>query len=73
MLSFDGGTSPEPVLPKRRIPMQLELFPARPQLGKKPSVLARLSQVDHAALIRVLARLLVRTITSQPKGPRHER
>lgn len=53
--------------------MQLELFRTRPQLGKRPAVLARLSQTDRATLIRTLARLLVKTITAQSKGPRHER
>ncbi len=53
--------------------MQLELFPAGRELCKRPSVLARLNPDERITLIRTLARLLVKTIRPQTKGPSNER
>ena len=53
--------------------MQLELFPTDQVRNKTPTVLNRLTQDERAALIRTLARLLVKAIRPQKKGARHER
>ena len=53
--------------------MQMELFPKAQELCTRPSVLARLNQDERAALIRTLARLIVKTIRPQTKGARYER
>ena len=72
MLSSDGRKESEPVLLKRRTLMQLELFPTGRQTHKRPTVLIRLNPEERAALIRSLARLLVKTIRPPKKGLNHE-
>jgi len=73
MLSSDGRTASKPVLLKRRTLMQLELFPADRQIDKLPAVLIRLNPEERTALIKSLARLLVKTIRPPTKGASHER
>ena len=53
--------------------MQMELFSTDRVLRKKSSVLDRLNQDARAALIRVLARLMVKTIRPEAKGNSDER
>jgi hypothetical protein len=72
MFSSDGRTWPEPLLPKRRILMQLDLSLTGRELDKRPSILARLNPEDRAALIKTLARLLVKTVRPQTKEPSHD-
>ena len=72
MLSSDGRTEPEPALLRRTL-MQLELFPADRQTEKRPTALKHLNPEERAALIRSLARLLVKTIRPPKKGLNHER
>lgn len=53
--------------------MQLELFPpARPAV-ERPDVLARLNPKGRRTLVRVLARLLVKTIRPPRRGASDER
>lgn len=73
MFFCDGGTWPQAVLPKRRTFMQLELFPTARPLREQPPVLARLNLEERRALIRTLARLLVKTIRPPTKGASYER
>jgi hypothetical protein len=53
--------------------MQLELFPTARPFRERPPVLARLTSEERRALIKTLARLLVKTIRPSTKGARHER
>jgi hypothetical protein len=73
MLFSNGRTEPHPLLLKRRTLMQLELFPTGRQTDKRPTVLIRLNPEERAALIKSLARLLVKTIRPPKKGLNHER
>ncbi len=53
--------------------MQLELFPIDRERDKNTPVLTRLTPDERIALIRILARLIIKTIRPQKKGARHER
>jgi len=53
--------------------MQLELFPPTRPSPARPPVLSRLNQEQRRALIRTLARLLVKTIRPPRKGAHDER
>ena len=53
--------------------MQLELFPTGQESCPRPPVLARLNPEERAALIRTLARLIVKTIRPRTKGRSDER
>ena len=53
--------------------MQLELFPTGRQIGKRPAILAHLNPDERAALIRTLARLIVKTVRPKTKGRNDER
>jgi hypothetical protein len=53
--------------------MQQELFPAVRQSPERPAVLVRLNPEQRRALVRVLARLLVKTIRPPKTGASDER
>ena len=53
--------------------MQLELFPTARPAAERPPVLAHLNPEGRRTLVRVLARLLVKTIRPPRKGASDER
>jgi len=53
--------------------MQLQLFPTTRPSTERPPVLARLNPEERRALVRTLARLLVKALRPPRRGASHER
>jgi hypothetical protein len=53
--------------------MQLQLFPTHRKPPKRPPILDRAGADERAAMIRALARLMVKTVRPDTKEPDHER
>jgi hypothetical protein len=53
--------------------MQLQLFPTRPEPPKRPTVLDRAGADERAAMIRALARLMVKAVRPDTKEAQDER
>lgn len=71
---YSHGTAwPQALLPKWRTFMQLQLFPTTRPSTERPPVLARLNPEERRALVRTLARLLVKALRPPRRGASHER
>jgi hypothetical protein len=53
--------------------MQLHLFQTHPEPPKRPPILDRAGVEDRAAMIRALARLMVKAVRPETKGAGDER
>jgi hypothetical protein len=73
MLFSAGSARRARILPEGRAHMQLQLFPTRPEPPKRPTVLDRAGADERAAMIRALARLMVKAVRPDTKEAQDER
>jgi hypothetical protein len=73
MLSSAGKTRHASMPPEGRTRMQTQLFPTHPEPPKRPPILDRTSAEDRAAVIRALARVMVKAVRPERKETDDER